>query len=169
MIKNLFLKNGSKAKLLWMLMLGCVLGFSLTSCASKDEGEDSETYETRQYIIGIGKWNTQEVKLPDGTWTSDSRTYGKDFVLEFFDKKSGESDRRFKSWEYIPKSTGSYEADEVLYEGVYVVNKKTITCTVNGKKYLQFLVTSMADRGLVGNVTFFNDNKSFDVRMQRTW
>lgn len=91
MIKNLFLKNGSKAKLLWMLMLGCVLGFSLTSCASKDEGEDSETYETRQYIIGIGKWSTQEVKLPDGTWTSDSRTYGKDFVLEFFDKKSGET------------------------------------------------------------------------------
>lgn len=121
MIKNLFFKNGSKAKFLWMLMLGCVVGFSLTSCATKDEGEDSETYETRQYIIGIGKWSTQEVKLPDGTWTSDSRTYGKDFVLEFFDKKSGESDRRFKSWEYIPKSTGSYEADEVLYEGVYVV------------------------------------------------
>lgn len=157
-----------KINLLWTLLLGCVFCFSVVGCTSKDESEDNETYKTRDYIIGIGKWDAQKVKKADGTWSTNPRDDAKHFVLEFFDKKAGSSDRQFKSWEYI-KRADSEDVDEVKYEGVYTVNGRTISCSVNGQQYLRFVVTTMANNELGGTVTFYKDNMTFDVSMTRTW
>jgi len=155
-----------KAKVLWMLLLTCVFSFSVTGCVSKDEDEDNETYKTREYIIGIGKWDTKEVKKTDGSWTDFPFGEGKSFMLEFFDRKNGTS--KFKSWEYIGQ-TDYQTAKTVDYVGEYTVDKKTVTCTVDGEKHLQFVITEMANNVLGGTVTFYKQNVTFDVRMERTW
>lgn len=155
-----------KIKLLWVLMLACVLGFSVAGCTSKDEDEDGETYVTRDYIIGIGKWSADRVKKADGTWTDFPFGEGKYFMIEFFDKKNG-NDRIFKSWEHINQTDAS--ASAVEYEGVYTVNGRIVTCTVGGQQHLKMVVTSMANNELAATVTFYKQNVTFDVIMTRTW
>ena len=71
-----------------MLLLACVLCLGVAGCTSRDEDDDNETYHTRDYIIGIGKWNTDRVKKADGNWTDFPFGEGKSFTIEFFDKKT---------------------------------------------------------------------------------
>ena len=137
------------------------------SCPSKDEDEDNETYRTRDYIIGIGKWNTERVKKSDGSWTDFPFGEGKYFTIEFFDKKNDQGERIFKSWEFIGTTDSNASADE--YEGSYTVNGKTVICTVNGKQHLRMIVTSMENRELGATVTFYKQNVTFDTYMTRSW
>ena len=162
------MKRISEIRALWMLLLACVLCFTITGCTSKDDDDDDESYSTRDYIIGVGKWYSYKVKKADGTWSETPGIDGKEFLLEFFDKKSDSNERKFKSWEYI-NQTDLNNRKEVRYEGVYTVDKKTINCTVDGKPHLRFVVTKMADNELGGTVTFFKENVTFDVFMKRTW
>lgn len=155
-------------RLFWMLVLGCVLGFCVAGCTSKDDDDDNETYATRDYIIGIGKWSVNKVRKPGGAWSDDYHDGGKYFILEFFDKKNDSNDRKFKSWEYYKKDD-SDDYEDVMYEGIYTVDHKTITCTVDGQPHLRFVVTSMENRDLAGTVTFYKENLTFDVVMVRSW
>ncbi len=150
------------------MILTLMVSFTMTSCASKDSSDDDETYETRQYLIGVGKWHTIRVKTAGGQWSDDPYGQGKTFTIEFFDKKADDGDRKFKSWEYIGQKDPD-DKDYVEYEGSYVVDRKTVTCTVNGKTHLRFLVTKMDNRELYGTATFYNENVTFDVVMERTW
>ena len=156
-----------KTRFLWMLLLSCVLGFCVAGCTSRDEDDDDETYNTRDYIIGIGKWSTSKVKV-NGQWYDDARAVAKDLFLEFFDKKADNGDRKFKSWEYHYKP-GTEEVIEEEYEGSYVVNGKTVTCSINGQTYLRFVIMTMADNELGGTVTLYKDNMTFEILMKRTW
>ena len=154
-------------KLLWMLMLACMVSFCVAGCTSKDDDDDDETYQTRDYIIGIGKWNAQQVKKSDGTWSDFPFGEGKYFMIEFFDRKGDSSERKFKSWEYIGYTDPSVEPDQ--YEGTYTVSGRTVTCSVDGQQHLKMIVTSMENRQLAATVTFYKKNVTFDVIMERTW
>ena len=153
-------------KLLLMLMLACMVSFCVAGCTSKDD-DDDETYKTRDYIIGIGKWNARHVKKSDGTWTDFPFGEGKSFMIEFFDRKGDSSDRKFKSWEYINTTDPDARADQ--YEGTYIVSGRTVICSVDGQQHLRMIVTSMEDRQLAATVTFYKQNVTFDVIMERTW
>ena len=156
-----------KTKSFMMLLLACVLCLGVAGCTSRDEDDDNETYHTRDYIIGIGKWNTDRVKKADGNWTDFPFGEGKSFTIEFFDKKNDNGARIFKSWENINHTDPKQSADE--YEGSYTVNGKTVICTVDGKQHLRMFITSMENRELGATVTFYKQNVTFDAIMTRSW
>ena len=148
-------------------MLACMVSFCVAGCTSKDDDDDDETYQTRDYIIGIGKWDAKLVKKSDGTWSDFPFGEGKRFEIEFFDKKGDNSERKFKSWEYINNTDPDIQAD--LYEGTYTVSGRTVTCSIDGQPHLTMIVTSMENRQLAATVTFYKNNLTFDVIMERSW
>ena len=155
------------------LMLAlCVLGFCLLGCTQHDDGDDYETYQTRDYIIGIGKWTTDRVTKSDGTWTDFAFGEGRYFKLEFFDKAReqdrSDNTRKFKSWEAIGNT--DMDVPDVEYEGTYTVDHSTVMMLVDGKPHMKFVVTKKDEHVLGGTVTFYkHNNLTYDVIMKSSW
>lgn len=150
------------------LVLGWMFTLCLVSCAVHDSDDDDQTYKTREYIIGIGKWYTDRVKKSDGTWDVDTRTYGRDIRLEFFDRKGGSNERKVEIREYV-KRTDSDKVDEIDHVGTYTVNGKTVVCTVDGNQFLRIVITLMEANELGGSFTFVKDNQTFEMVMTRSF
>ncbi len=153
-----------------LLLIGCFVGLSMTSCTSRGSDEDDLSYETRSYIIGISQWEAKLVKRADGTWADDPFHEGKQFTINFKDHIDGKASNPcpFETWEFIGQ-TDIQKREEKHFSGTYSVSNKTVTCTVDGKQHLRFIVTKMEESQLGGTVTFFDDNVTFDVIMEPTW
>ncbi len=149
----------------WLFITACILSMSFTSC-DKLDGEDDETYKTRKYIIGIGKWQSVKVKTYDGKWSTDPYGQGKSFTLEFFDQYNGTS--KVKIWESFGiTDIKLYERRQ--YEGTYVVKGNIVVATVNGQEFMRLQIKEQANNILSGYFNFPTFNLAFEAEMERTW
>lgn len=144
---------------LWIMLTAFVLSLSFSGCTARDSDEDDETYATRDYLIGIGKWHTTFVKL-DGEWVNPYE-HNLNFMLEFFNKKDDKW--KVKIWDFFNGG------EEVLNEGTYTVDKNKVEVTVDGSLFMRMDVTMKKDREMGATVTFVKYNKTLDVKMERTW
>jgi len=149
----------------WLLLAACILSVNMTSC-NKLDGEDDTTYETRTYLIGVGKWRVDKVKTDDGSWSNDPFGLGKSFNLEFFNQYSGVS--KVKIWESFG-ITDTKNSTSHLHEGTYVVNGTTAIATVDGKEFMRLVVTDQTGGVLKGIFSFPTFNLNFEAEMVRTF
>ncbi len=150
---------------MWLLLAACILSVSMTSC-DKLDGEDDSSYNTRTYLIGVGKWRADKVKTDDGSWSDNPYAQGKSFTLEFFNQYSGVS--KVKIWESFG-ITDPNNSTKNLHEGTYVVKGTTAIASVDGKEFMRLVVTDQTGGNLKGIFTFPTLNQNFEAEMVRTW
>ena len=158
------------------VMFLCGLATVTTSCDEKDENETNSEWMLRNSINGVG-WSAKRVKV-NGNWISDdSEEYYAHGLA--FDIKFSASNRNFKctKYYYLEKEGADpkeYIADEFSRESytygdgtAYTIKGQVVEATVSGNPFFKMEVLEEPKSTLHCIVTFYKDNRSFEIEMDR--
>lgn len=161
-------KNQMKATWLLLMFVSFLIG-GLTSCADREDGEDNETYKMRNSINGPA-WRIYSIKI-DGKWYY---AFNEDLSLSspmWFEVKFSASKKTYDSEKFYYDNNGvSIESTRQKYNNApYTIDKKQVVAYTDDSmntKYFTLNIVS-CDSELKGSVTFHDENKTYEVIMQR--
>lgn len=148
-----------KMQKIWMLLMMALLTTGMMSCSNAEEGENQETWVTRN-LLNSG-WSLNMTKV------NGQYEYG----VFYFQMNLRADGRRFELNRFYYKDGVKDESTNVVKSGTFVINQGSSTIEAtdsDGKRFFTLKWTGEITSSTEATITFHDIYKTYDVLLNRS-